>query len=68
MRKEFSTLRELFRLAEHRRFLAKHRSNKQAEFMGFAPDGTMHGWWVGTDEVLAFDADDRQWTQLVTYV
>lgn len=62
------TLRELVRLSEHRKFLAKHVTNRQAELLGFGPGGEVLGWWVGTDDVIAFPADEAAWSGLVTYV
>lgn len=68
-KEHFYTLRELFRMASARRFRATHRTSRNAECLGFGPDGNyMLGWWEGQDEPLEFDPDDRQWSNPVIYV
>jgi hypothetical protein len=65
----FTSLRKAYRLSEYRRFRVKHRSNKWADILGFAPDGkTLLGWWDGSEQVEHFAPDDIAWAQLTTYV
>jgi len=65
----YSTLRQMYRDADHRRFRTKHRSNRHAELLGFTPDGkSMVGFWEGQDEVTYFAADELNWTALTVYV
>jgi hypothetical protein len=66
--KEFSSLRELFRRAEYRRFRAQHRNGRGAEFVGFDKQGRMLGWNDGNDDTTTFDADAEEWTNFTVYV
>ena len=66
---KFATLREFFRAAEFRKFRARHRTNRSADFLGFTPDGkSVVGFWDGSEEPTMFEPDDYNWTQLVTYL
>lgn len=55
------TLREIYRTAGHRPFVASHQG-RIAWFLGFGPNNKIIGWWTGTDQVLEMDAEERSWT------
>ena len=63
------TLRDLYRQADYRRFRARRRDRRQAEFVGMNRDGTaMLGWLDGSDDMLEFPPDEAEWTDLTIYV
>lgn len=65
----YHSLRQLVRRSDFRRFRARHRDNRWADFLGFTPNGEkVVGFWDGDEEPTLYDADEIQWTQLVTYV
>jgi hypothetical protein len=68
-KEHYYTLRELLARAEYRRFRAKNKQNRWADFLGFAPNGkTIIGWFDGSDTEEHFDAEARQWSTLTTYI
>lgn len=65
----YHPLRLLVRRAEYRRFRARHRDNRWADFLGFSPNGQhVVGFWDGDEQPTLFDPSEIQWAQLVTYV
>ncbi len=65
----FYTLREAFRSANFRRFRAKNKQNRWADFVGFGPDGTtLLGWFDGSGDVQHFDPDTRTWSNITVYL
>jgi hypothetical protein len=66
-KESYASLRDLYRAASFRRFSARHRNNRRATFLGFAPGGAVLGWWDNTTDVIEFAPDEAQWTDLVTY-
>lgn len=68
-KEHYQSLRDLYRLSQHRRFRAKHRNNRWADILGFGPHGDyIIGWWDGQDKTTEFDPDDENWTRITTYV
>jgi hypothetical protein len=67
-KEHFHTLREAYRASDYRRFRAKSRGNRWADFLGFGPDGTyIIGWNDGDDEESHFDPDVRSWSHITVY-
>ncbi len=67
-KEHFYTLREALRKADYRRFRAKSRGNRWADFLGFGATGdAIVGWFDGDDEEQYFEPDVRNWSHITVY-
>jgi hypothetical protein len=67
-KEHFQSLREAYRFSDYRRFRAKHRSGRWADFLGFGPDGaTIIGWWDGDEFEQHYEPDVRNWSHITIY-
>lgn len=68
MAPKYQTLRELLRASDYRRFRAKNRQNRWADFLGFSADGAaVIGWFDGDAQEQRFAPDEREWSHHTTY-
>jgi hypothetical protein len=56
-----ATLRDLYRAAGHKPFLALGPNRKMARLLGFGPNGKIIGWFSGSDKIQEFEPDEYGW-------
>ncbi len=64
----YSSLRSMYRHCDFRRFRAMNRDNRWADIACIGPNDTAIGWWNDTTEIVEFDPDAVEWTNMTRYL
>jgi len=64
----YSTLRNMYRQCDFRRFRAMNNDNRWADIMGIGPKDTAIGWWNDTTEIVELEPDEVVWTNMTRYL